>query len=124
MGTNTYHTGRKLHNIAFWFLIIFSVVLLVFSLLSGAEESGILNNSMNALPWAILLVITIVGYKKPLIAGGLLLVFAGGLLLLFDNLTEVKAKVMISLLEIAVIIPAILFISSWFLLKLKKGENG
>ncbi len=61
-------TANWLRNIARYTILIIGVLVLIFTLLSGAEEygeglHGIIKNSPNALPWVILLVIVFIAWK-------------------------------------------------------------
>lgn len=65
-------------------LLILGVLVFVFALVSGSEEVGLLKNSPNALPWLLLLVLTIYSFKKP-VFGGLLIILYGLALVYFFN---------------------------------------
>lgn len=59
-------------------LLLISLLLFVFALLSGAEGKGwhaILSNSPNAWPWLLLLLLNYLVWKKPKIAGVLIIIF-------------------------------------------------
>lgn len=69
-------------------LLVFGLLVFVFALLSGSETygggiSGIIKNSPNALPYAILLVLVYVAWRWPLIGGILITLLGFGLLYLF-----------------------------------------
>lgn len=77
-------TVRTLKTFAWFALLLLGILVFVFALFSGSEEVGILKNSPNALPWLVLLVVTIYSWKKPVL-GGLLLILAGLALVYFFN---------------------------------------
>lgn len=59
-------------------MLLISSWILLFALVSGAEENslkGIIQNSMNAWPWALLLFLNFLSWKKPLLAGVLITLF-------------------------------------------------
>jgi len=62
-----------------YFMLIASVLILLFALSSGVEQEGglkgLINNSPNALPWLILLIIVIIAWKKELTGGILIILF-------------------------------------------------
>ncbi len=75
-----------LHYTAFTLLLIFGVILFVFSLLSGAEELGggmeaVILNSPNALPWVFLLGFVFIARRWELVGGSLIILM--GLFTLF-----------------------------------------
>jgi len=57
------------------FLIVGSVFLIGFSLLSGAEDGGTFHNIPNSLPWLILLILTCLTFKWQILGGILLALF-------------------------------------------------
>jgi uncharacterized membrane protein len=64
-------------------LLAFTLFWLIFALLSGAAElgggiKGIILNSPNAIPWALLLILNWVSFKWPL-AGGTIVALMGAL---------------------------------------------
>ena len=73
-------------------LLIVSLFWFVFALLSGAEEAGggikgVLKNSMNALPWLILLGLNYLVHRWELIGGIVLMGFAFFSFFMFDLYT-------------------------------------
>lgn len=80
-------------NIIRWVLLLFSVGMFLFALLSGAEgfgggAMGIIRNSPNALPWLLLLVLVYIVWKSELVGGLLLLAFGIGAIFFFNLLTQ------------------------------------
>ncbi len=76
-------------NAARILLLIISVVLLVFSLISGMEAYGnglsaLVKNSPNALPWVILFIVSLIAYKRH-VFGGFLTLIIGLWMLYFFN---------------------------------------
>lgn len=70
-------------------LISLSILLLVFALISGSEAYGegvsaIVQNSPNATPWAILLVVSIIGLKRPIFGGFLTFMIGLGMFFFFN----------------------------------------
>ncbi len=73
-------TAKAIRSIAFFLLLIAGLLVFVFALLSGSETyggglTGIIKNSPNALPWALLLLFTLVARKKPIIGSTLVVAF-------------------------------------------------
>ena len=67
-------TANIFRNIARYSLLIIGVLIFIFALLSGAEKlgggiMGIIKNSPNALPWALLLILVYVAWKWELVGG-------------------------------------------------------
>jgi len=65
-------TIKLLGQVSLWGLTLISLLLFVFALFSGAEENtfqGLLKNSPNALPWLIMLAISLFGWKHRLVTG-------------------------------------------------------
>ena len=65
-------TIKLMGQVSLWGLTLISLLLFVFALFSGAEENtfqGLLKNSPNALPWLIMLAISLFGWKNKLITG-------------------------------------------------------
>jgi hypothetical protein len=70
-------------------VLIFSVLIFIFALLSGASEYGdgldsIIKNSPNALPWLLFFGLVYLGWKNDKI-GGYLFVFVGLFSVIFFN---------------------------------------
>lgn len=76
-----------LRNSARYILLTFCLLVFFFALFSGAGESegfrGIIKNSPNALPWAILLAFVFVAWKWELVGGILITLFGFGALYFF-----------------------------------------
>jgi len=91
-----------LRNIARVILILAAAFWFVFALLSGAEElgggvMGIIKNSMNALPWLLLLVIAWAAIKWELIGGVVLLLFGIFSIFFFNTFEQAMSFIAISL---------------------------
>lgn len=73
--------AKVFRGITRWVLLVLTVLLLIFALLSGAEGyggglKGIIQNSPNALPWLLLIIINIIVWKTELWGGLLLIAFS------------------------------------------------
>jgi hypothetical protein len=84
-------TLRIVRSIALSILLLLSVLVLIFSLLSGSEAygggfSGVMKNSPNSLPWLLFLVLVIISYKKSVLGGFLIMIF-GAIITYFFNFT-------------------------------------
>ena len=95
---------------SFWFL---------FALVSGSEGfgggiRGIIINSPNAIPWAILLIITYVAWKKELIGGILIVVLGIVSMVAFRTYREMITFLLIS---ISLFLLGAALIVSWYLKK-------
>jgi len=109
--------GRIIGIVSIGFLLIFSVLVFIFSLLSGSEDygggfMGIVKNSPNSLPWLLLLVLVYITWKWKLIGGILLSLFGIGLLYFFgipDHSFQ-TATLIIALLPVVF---GLLLILSW-----------
>ena len=77
-------TVRNLKAIAWLVLLLLSILVFVFALISGSEEVGLVKNSLNALPWLALLLVIIYTWKKP-VFGGLILIVLGLAMVYFFN---------------------------------------
>ncbi len=104
-------------NIARYSLLIIGVMAFLFALFSGAGDygggfRGILKNSPNALPWSILLILTLVAWKRELI-GGLLITFLGLVLLYFFNAHAAYFRWNTFLLTLLIPMMGLFFILSW-----------
>ncbi len=81
-------TVRKSALIA---LTVLSVLLLVFSLLSGSEDyggglAGIVKNSPNSLPWVVFAMAVFIAWRRN-VWGGILITIFGGVITYYFNFT-------------------------------------
>jgi hypothetical protein len=81
MKPNWIKTADLFRSVARYPLLILGILVFLFALLSGSEGygggiMGIIKNSPNAIPWAILLILVLVAWKWELI-GGILIVVLG-----------------------------------------------
>lgn len=111
--------ANVLKTIAGYGLLILSVLLLGFSLMSGAEDyesglGGILKNIPNALPWVLLLVLLVIAWKKELIGGLLILIFGIGIVYMF-NFSGPNFWWITFVFTLIIPILASFFIISWYL---------
>ncbi|MCF7912949.1 MAG: hypothetical protein K9M99_10500 [Candidatus Cloacimonetes bacterium] len=68
-------------NFTRWFLLVFTLLIIAFAMLSGAEGygggfKGVIQNAPNALPWLLLLIINLIVWKSELAGSIILIVFA------------------------------------------------
>ena len=89
MKTNWIKVANIFRLIARYPLLIIGILVFFFALLSGSEGygggiMGIIKNSPNAIPWAILLIIVLVAWKWELI-GGIIIVLLGIAMFYFFN---------------------------------------
>ncbi|MFC1898574.1 hypothetical protein ACFLYJ_03275 [Candidatus Cloacimonadota bacterium] len=67
-------------RIARYVLLILGILVFAFALFSGAEDEpglrGIINNSPNALPWLLLLVVVWFSWKRELLGGIIIILLA------------------------------------------------
>ena len=108
-------------NIARYILLIATILVFVFSLLSGAEEydgglKGLFLNSPNALPWLVLLILTGIAWKWEL-AGGILIVLFGVFALFFFVVFANHFYLAVLILILLIILLGVFFIISWYLRK-------
>lgn len=80
--------GQIIGSVSIMFLLIFGILVFIFSLLSGSEDyggglTGIIKNSPNSFPWLLLLVLVYIAWKSKLIGGILLSLFGIGMLYFF-----------------------------------------
>ncbi|RLC52473.1 MAG: hypothetical protein DRH79_04855 [Candidatus Cloacimonadota bacterium] len=114
-----FKTANLLRNFARYFLLILGILVFVFALLSGAEQTGgikgIIVNSPNALPWLVFLFIVWLAWKKELIGGIVIILFSVAASILFsiwNDLFEFSFW-----LVLVILICGIFLILSWKLRK-------
>ena len=110
-------TANILRNIARYSLIVISILVFIFALLSGSEEygggiSGIIQNSPNALPWLLLLVLTFIAWKWELI-GGILVTVIGLFMVYFFNFQGQNFFIITFTITSVIVILGLLYILSW-----------
>ncbi|HHB52203.1 MAG TPA: hypothetical protein ENK75_04055, partial [Saprospiraceae bacterium] len=84
--------GNIFRNIALFTGFIFGILVFLFALVSGSEAyggglMGIIKNSPNALPWALLLLLVGIAWKWEFLGGILILALAAYLFYLFKIFT-------------------------------------
>ncbi len=82
-------TVRIIQKSAMIILLVFSLLIFVFALLSGSESfgggvPGIIKNSPNSLPWLVMLVLVFIAWRNPFF-GGILITIAGAILTYYFN---------------------------------------
>ncbi len=112
-------TANVLRYIARYKLIVISLLVFIFALLSGSEKygggiHGIIKNSPNALPWLILLIIIFIAWKKELV-GGIIITLIGIAMLFFFVLLGNNFFLATFILTLLIIILGSFFILSWYL---------
>lgn len=75
---------RILRDIARYGLLVISLTVMVFALLSGSEDGGILRNSPNALPWFVLFMATLYAWKQETFGGSVILILGFAMLYYFN----------------------------------------
>ena len=106
-----------LRNIARYVLLILGTLVFIFALFSGSGGiKGIIQNSPNALPWLILLILVFVAWKWELI-GGLIITLIGLVMLYFFNFHGPNFFLATLILTLIIIILGSFFILSWYLRK-------
>jgi hypothetical protein len=118
---NKIRTANILRNIARYSLLTISILVFIFALLSGSEDygggiSGIIQNSPNALPWLILLVLTFIAWKWELI-GGIIITIMGLFMVYFFNFQGQNFFVITFTITSIIVLLGLLFIISWNLRK-------
>jgi len=101
--------------------LFIGLIVFVFALLSGSERygggiSGILQNSPNALPWLILLILIFVAWKWELI-GGIIITLLGIVMFYFFNFKGNHFFLSTFILTILIVVLGSFFLISWFLRK-------
>jgi hypothetical protein len=111
--------AKYLRGIArYTLLVIFSLVFII-SLLSGSGDyggglMGILKNSMNSVPWLILLSILFIAWKWELI-GGILITTIGTIAIYYFNLREAEYLKFTFFMGLIIIIFGSFLIISWYI---------
>lgn len=107
-----------LRAISRWGLLILSLVMSILAYLSGADEISInaddpVQSIPNALPWAALLVVSIIAWKNDVL-GGFLVILVGGWLVYFFNFDGANFLLLtFALTMLAVLFGIILVISGY-----------
>ena len=110
-----------LRNIARYSLLVITLLVIIFALLSGSEEygggiTGIIKNSPNAIPWFILLILVYVAWRWEL-TGGIIIVLSGIGMTYFFNFAGTNFFLVTFILTSAVTILGSFFVFSWYLRK-------
>lgn len=112
-------TANLFRNIAKYGLLFFGVGVFFFALIMGAQDSGggisgLFKNLPNTLPWAALLIASLVGWKNELI-GGLLTTILGIGLVWFFNFSGPNFWMFTFVLTLIVPLLGSCFLVSWYL---------
>lgn len=121
MSTKRIRTANIFRNIARYSFLVIGVLIFIFAILSGAEEQGggimgIIKNSPNALPWALLLILVYVAWKWELVGGIIITVF-GLFLFYFFNFGGNNFFLFTFILTLLIILLGSFFTLSWYLRK-------
>ena len=103
-------------------LLFISSVLFFFALISGAEDlsfQAILSNSPNAWPWFLLLLLNILAWKRPKIAGVLITLF-GLLSTYYFNFTFGRFYLLVFVITLAI---TLIGMSLFFVARNQKFKN-
>jgi hypothetical protein len=117
-------TANILRNIARYTLLVLGVLVFIFALFSGSEDygggiRGIIQNSPNALPWLILLILIFIAWKWELV-GGIIITLLGIAMLFFFVLLGNNFFLITFILTLLIIMLGSFFIISWYLRKDKR----
>lgn len=91
------NTRKILVNICKIILLVISVSLLGFALMSGAEDAGFWKNIPNGLPWMILLMFVLIAFRKQVLGGILIILFGVFTIIFFSALQFLWILFLISL---------------------------
>jgi len=110
--------GAIFRNSARYTSLILALCVIVYALFSGYDDfggdiSGILNNSLNALPWVILFLSFFIAWHWEL-AGGVIVIILGISMLYFFNYRETDFFSVATLLALLNILLGIVFVLSWY----------
>ena len=104
-------------------LLLMGVLLFVFGLLSGAENSegittlnGIINNSPNAIPGVVILLFVLIAWKHELL-GGILITLFGLFLVYFFNFSGNHFFITTFVATLVITTFGLFFILSWLIRK-------
>ncbi len=114
-------TANILRRTARYPLLFLAILTFLFALLSGSEGfgggiMGIIKNSPNALPWALLLFVIYIAWKRELL-GGIIITLMGFAMLYFFNIRGQNFFMATFILTLLIIIFGSFFILSWYLRK-------
>lgn len=110
-----------LRTIARYTLLLFGILTFAFSLLSGSEKyggglKGILQNSPNAIPWALLLLLVYIAWKWERL-GGILITGLGLFLVYFFNVQGSHFFWSVFLMTLSIALCGVCFMISSYLRK-------
>lgn len=117
--SNKIKTANILSGIARYTLLVISIVVISFALISGSEDygggiQGVLKNSPNAIPWVSLLILVFIAWKWQLV-GGILVTTLGLFLFYFFNFNSPNFFISTFILTLVIPILGFLFLLSWYL---------
>lgn len=105
-------------------LLLISVITFNFALISGANieqdgVSGIIHNFPNTWPWLLLLALTILSWKKPLLSGALITI-TGIVFVYFFNIGEQIYSIVLALSTSVALLGLILLYCQYYLKRLSE----
>lgn len=114
-------TADILRNTARYALLVLGILVSIFALVSGSEAyegniNGIIQNSPNALPWLMLLVMVVIAWRWELV-GGVLITLSGLAMLYFFTIRGQNFFLSTCILTSLIAILGSLFIASWYIRK-------
>ena len=121
MMKNTVSYVNILKYVARCTLLLMASLLLVFSVVSGAEDyggglTGLPQNSPNALPWLVLILLIFIAWKYELL-GGALIFLCGLWMVYFFNFSGPNFWWITFFLTALIPVMGLLFVLSWYLNK-------
>lgn len=108
-----------LRKISRWLISIIVSFWFVFALVSGAESfgggiRGIIMNSPNAIPWLLLIFLVYLVWKKEMVGGVLILIFA---VISFFFLKTWQDPIVFSLITLPLLFCGLVFVGSYFFIQ-------
>lgn len=118
-------TAKILRLISLWGMLLFSVMLFLFALFSGAEVGekglpGLISNSPNALPGLVLLLLVYTAWKYSII-GSLLFVIAGLAMMFFFGIFSPDTPVSLVIITLIPVFFGLLLLLSQLMLSRKQS---
>ena len=110
-------------NLARYTLLVVGIIVFLFALLSGSEDygggaSGLIQNSPNAIPWLLLLILVFIAWKWELL-GGIIITLLGLFLIYFFNFSGPNFFLVTFVITLVITLLGSSFLVSWYL---RKGQ--
>ena len=110
-------TANFFRNTARYVLLTLGIPVFIFALLSGSGGiSGIIQNSPNAIPWLLLLVLVFIAWRWELI-GGVIITLLGLIMVYFFNFRSPNFFLVTFILTLLITLFGSFFLLSWYLRK-------